>query len=314
MKFIRIFLLVLIIVGIVLICTRNLWVPGLVERIIKNDEQPLGVVLQSVSPKDTTYTINGQQVTLKNGISEIEAAPGSASKIITRYFGNEVVYDFNGDGRNDIAFILTQSTGGSGTFYYVVAALNTPTGYIGSQGLFLGDRIAPQTTEMGKGNVVVVNYADRKAGEDFSVQPSIGKSIWLLLDPKTMQFGEVAQNFEGEADPARMTLDMKTWNWVSTTYNNGSSTIPRVQNKFTLTFKAPNRFSATTDCNGVGGEYTMTGNKIAFDKMMSTLMYCEGSQEGVFSKALGEVQSYHFTSKGELVFGLKFDSGTMVFK
>ncbi len=269
-------------------------------------------------PKNAIYIIDGQKVTLVNGVSEIAAAPSSATKIITTYFGNAVTADLNGDGRLDSAFILTQSTGGSGTFYYVVAALNMPTGYVGSQGLLLGDRIAPQTTEMSQDkttpNVIIVNYAVRGPGESFAVSPSIGKSLWLLLDPKTMQFGEVAQNFEGEADSAKMTLDMKTWNWVDTTYNNGSTTVPRIQNKFALTFKKPNIFSASTDCNGVGGEYSTNGNMITFTKMMSTLMYCEGSQESEFSKALGEAESYHFTSKGELIFDLKFDSGTMVFK
>ena len=70
-------------------------------------------------------------------------------------------------------------TGGSGRFYYVVAVLNKETGYEGSQGLLLGDRITPQTTEIEDGKFVVVNYADRKVGEDFSVQPSVAKSIKL---------------------------------------------------------------------------------------------------------------------------------------
>ena len=286
--------------------------------LVNRPSSVLVVNLPVSDPKNATYTIDGQKVTLVNGLSEVAAAPGSASKITTMYFGNAVTADLNGDGRPDSAFILTQDTGGSGTFYYIVAALNTPNGYIGSQGFLLGDRIAPQTTEMSHDpktpNVIVVNYADRAPGESFAVAPSVGKSLWLLLDPKTMQFGEVAQNFEGEANPAKMTLGMKTWNWIDTIYNNGSTTAPRVQNKFTLTFKAPNIFSAATDCNGVGGEYTTNGNKITFTKMMSTLMYCEGSQEADFSKALGEAVSYHFTSKGELIFDLKFDSGSMVFK
>ena len=270
------------------------------------------------SPENATYTIEGQKVTLVDGVSEVAAAPGSATMISTRYFGNPVVSDLNGDGRPDTAFILTQNSGGSGTFYYVVAALNTPSGYIGSQGLLLGDRIAPQTTEMSQDpqtpSVVIVNYADRAPGESFTVAPSIGKSLWLKLDPETMQFGEVAHHFEGEADPATMTLGMKKWNWIDTIYSNGSTTVPRAQNKFTLTFTAPNRFSAATDCNGVGGEYATNGSKISFTKMMSTLMYCEGSQEADFSKALGEAESYRFTSKGELIFGLKFDSGSMIFR
>lgn len=272
------------------------------------------VNIVATSPKDATYILDGQPVTIKNGIFEIDAAPGSASKIITKYFGNEVKHDFDGDGREDIAFILSQEMGGTGTFYYFVFALNTKDGYVGSEGVFLGDRVAPQTTEMGKGNIVIVNYAERAPGEPLTTQPSVGKSLWLLLDPKTMQVGEVAQNFEGEADPARMKLNMKAWSWISTTYNNDTQVKPRDSKKFTVTFKDNGTFSATTDCNSVGGDYAVNGNKISFDKMISTMMYCDGSQEGDFTKMLGEVSSYHFTSKGELIFDLKYDSGSAIFR
>ena len=277
------------------------------------------VVINSVlaSPKNATYIIEGQSVKLVSGVSIVPAAPGSASNVITQYFGNEVNHDFDGDGRQDTAFILTQNTGGSGTFYYVVVALNKVDGYKGSQGFLLGDRISPQTTEMSQNSstpdVIVVNYADRKKGETFTVQPSVGKSVWLKLDTKTMQFGEVAQNFEGEADPNKMTLGMKTWNWVSTMYSNDMTVTPKI-NKFELTLKDNKTFSATTDCNGVGGEYTVSGDKITFTKMMSTQMYCDGSQEQEYSKMLSQVQSYMFTSKGELVFSLKLDTGTMIFR
>jgi hypothetical protein len=43
-------------------------------------------------------------------------------------------------------------------------------------------------------------------------------------------------------------------------------------------------------------------------------MYCEGSQEADFSKSLMKASSYHFTTRGELVFDLKYDSGIMMFK
>ena len=241
---------------------------------------------------NATYKINGQNVLLKNGLSVTEVAPGSGSKIITRYFGNEVKHDFDGDGREDSAFLVTQETGGSGIFYYIVARLNTVHGYIGSEGVFLGDRISPQTTEMGKGNIVVVNYAERAKGESFSVQPSVGKSRWLLLDTKTMQFGEVAQNFEGEADPAQMTLEMKTWDWINTTYGDGTQIRPHSLKKFTLLFKKDSTFSLGTDCNRGGGEYVMNGSKISFEKMITTMMYCDGSQESDFTKMLCEVSSY----------------------
>ncbi|MCX6703584.1 MAG: META domain-containing protein [Candidatus Zambryskibacteria bacterium] len=305
----------LIVVGVVIIGAAVVYrlYPG--ARMVTPIENPEKI--EATNPKNATYSIDGQSVTLVNGISSTPAAPGSASMVTTQYFGNEVTHDFDGDGRQDTVFILTQSTGGSGTFYYVVAALNTASGYIGSAGLLLGDRIAPQTTAMSQNkatpDVIVVNYADRKAGEAFTVQPSVGKSVWLKLDLQTMQFGEVAQNFEGEADPGKMTLGMKTWNWVNTTYNNDTTVKPKT-NKFALTFKTNGTFSATTDCNGVGGEYALNGNKITFTKMVSTMMYCEGSQEQEYSKMLSQVQNYLFTSKGELVLNLKLDSGMMVFK
>jgi heat shock protein HslJ len=273
---------------------------------------------EAISPKDATYTIDGHPVTLSKGVSIVPAAPGSLSMVTTQYFGNEVVHDFDDDGRADTAFLLTQNTGGTGTFYYVVIALNTARGYIGSSGFLLGDRISPQTTEMSHNSstpdVIVVNYAERKPGEGFTVEPSVGKSVWLKLDTKTMQFGEVVKNFEGEASPLKMTLAMQSWSWIRTLYNDSTNVVPKSSQKFRITFKSNKTFSATTDCNGVGGEYAVNGNKIVLTKMMSTLMYCEGSQEQDFTKMLGEVESYLFTAKGELVLTLKNDSGSMIFK
>lgn len=153
--------------------------------------------------KDAEYVIDGTRIKLEDGVSETEAAPGSASKIITRYFGNELKTDLDGDGREDVAFILTQERGGSGTFFYAVAALNTDRGYRGSDGYLLGDRIAPQTTEVSQNprhvRVVVFNYADRAPGEPMTAQPSVGKSAYLKLDPAFMQWGIVEPDFEGES-------------------------------------------------------------------------------------------------------------------
>jgi hypothetical protein len=43
-------------------------------------------------------------------------------------------------------------------------------------------------------------------------------------------------------------------------------------------------------------------------------MFCEGSQELEFGAMLGEVDSYLFTGRGELVLLFKNDSGSMIFK
>ncbi len=166
---------------------------------IYNEKQAAG----AASYKDAAYYIDGTLVQLSGGEVETEAAPGSATKVVTKYFGNELEADLNNDGRKDVVFLLTQNTGGSGTFYYAVAALNTPRGYVGSDAYLLGDRVAPQTTELSQNprhkNVVVVNYADRAPGEPMTARPSMGKSAYIKLDPSTMQWGIVEPNFEGES-------------------------------------------------------------------------------------------------------------------
>lgn len=277
-----------------------------------NKKSSTSAIVSVVDYKNISYIVDGQTVKFIDGIYEVESAPGSASKTITKYFGNEVKKDLNDDGREDIAFLITQQNGGSGTFFYVLAAINTENGYVGSQAVLLGDRIAPQTTESGPGKSIIVNYMDRVKGEAMTVNPSVGKSLRLILDSTTMQFGEVSQDFEGEADPSRMSLKMKTWKFIRAEYNDGKVIIPK-KDSFTITFKDDSRFKATTDCNNLEGEYTFTKSALTFDKMLSTLMYCEGSQETDFNKMLENTGEYIFTSKGELVLNLKLDSGSVYF-
>lgn len=200
MRKLSILILILIGLGGVLLFVLN----------TKSIDQPVPQVSNQLpfDPKNSTFKIDNRTITLVNGVGE-SSIPKSESKIITRYFGNEIKHDLDDDERVDSLFLVTQDGGGSGTFYYVVAVLNTAGGYVGSDSYFLGDRIAPQSTNIDEGTtsnntsrkgVVAINYAIRNPGEPMSTPPSLGKSVWLKLDPTTMQFGEVAQNFEGESN------------------------------------------------------------------------------------------------------------------
>ena len=131
--------------------------------------------------KNISYIIEGKEIALVDGYSEIEIAPNSASKIITKYFGNEAEGDVNGDGISDISFLITQESGGSGIFYYLVSAIKTDSGYKGTNAVFLGDRIAPQTTNYNNGEIVV-NYADRKPNEPMTAEPTVNISKYFKVE------------------------------------------------------------------------------------------------------------------------------------
>jgi hypothetical protein len=133
--------------------------------------------------KNSSFIIDSQTIKLNNGKYETYSSPSSNSKNITTYFGNEAEGDLNGDGLKDIAFLVTQDTGGSGLFYYVVVALKSDSGYRTTNAFFIGDRIAPQSTEIKSGELHV-NYAERRPGQPMSSQPDQGAVLLLKVNSK----------------------------------------------------------------------------------------------------------------------------------
>jgi len=263
--------------------------------------------------KNMAYDIEGDVFTLKNGVAEKEAAPGSATKDTLTIFGEPVYGDLDADGDTDAALLLVNDSGGTGKFYYAVLAMNTGTVYKPTNAMFLGDRIAPQNVTIQAGRAVYA-FAERKADDPMTAEPSVGKTVWVHFDKNTGEIGEWVKDFEGEADVNKMSLDMKTWNWVSSTFADGTKMTPKGTKKFTLTFKKDGSFASATDCNGIGGNYVVKNKKITFSNMLSTMMYCEGSQQTDFQKILDETDNYYFTSKGELILGFKMAGGIAVFK
>lgn len=124
----------------------------------------------AASPKAASYLVDGVR-TLLTGT--------------TAYFGNAAMGDVNGDGVIDTALLFTQQPGGSGTFYYVAVALHAGNGWVGTNAVLLGDRIAPQTTQIRNGTILV-NYAVRRPGEPFTTPPSVGTTMRLHIVDGTL--------------------------------------------------------------------------------------------------------------------------------
>lgn len=183
----------MIIIGLGLIFTKKFWVDPLVQFILKHEK-----VSRGADPTNITYTIGDQQYDLVDG-RVAKDIPNSSAKEIVQLFGLPVFGDLDGDGDEDFAMWLVQRTGGSGTFFYVVEAINEDGIYKGTNAMFLGDRIAPQNIEIREGRAVA-NFAERKPGESFAVSPSVGKSVWVHLDVQRGEIGEWVKGFEGESN------------------------------------------------------------------------------------------------------------------
>jgi len=138
-----------------------------------------------LDPLNATYIIDNNPITLVNGKADVSAAPDSSTRILTMIFGEPSIGDLNNDGKPDAAVLLVRTTGGSGTFFYVAAALNAVNATQGTNALLLGDRIAPQTLEVRNGQIIA-NFAIRKPGEPFTTQPSLGVSKYAKVGGATL--------------------------------------------------------------------------------------------------------------------------------
>ncbi len=134
----------------------------------------------TTGPLNATYRIDGQPVGLADGQCERPAAPGSATIVRTSVWKQPVYGDLDGRGDEDAALVLVHDPGGSGTFYFAAAALNTDGRYRGTRGVLLGDRIVPTAISI-RDRQLVVDYTDRLPDEPFSAAPSVDRTMVLVV-------------------------------------------------------------------------------------------------------------------------------------
>lgn len=72
-----------------------------------------------------------------------------------QYFGTEAIGDLNGDNKDDIAFLIHRDDEDRGTLYYLAAALGTSTGHVGTNLIFLGEKIYPQNISIENGLIEI---------------------------------------------------------------------------------------------------------------------------------------------------------------
>ena len=123
-----------------------------------------------IDPLNHSYLIEKEKVTLRDGHAR-EKIPGTTAVIISEIIRRPVYADLTGDGINEAVSIVMQHTGGTGTFYYLVAA--------GSDRLiesyFLGDRINIVSLKVLK-DTITVQYLDRSDTQPMAMKPSVRSS------------------------------------------------------------------------------------------------------------------------------------------
>ena len=78
-----------------------------------------------------------------------------------------------------------------------------------------------------------------------------------------------------------------TGDWKLISYGDAANPTPAVPNVDTsIKFESNGQISGNVGCNGFGGNYEVSGDKITFNSIMSTMMYCEETspqEQGILS-------------------------------
>ena len=79
----------------------------------------------------------------------------------------------------------------------------------------------------------------------------------------------------------------------------GDTPVPRTKRREAYIIFSQGIVKGNSGCNGLGGKYILNGNKLSFsDKgFMSTRMFCKGSIEPQFLKALKKIDNYKIDSE-----------------
>jgi heat shock protein HslJ len=133
-----------------------------------------------------------------------------------------------------------------------------------------------------EGEIVLRNGMDGKVDI-----PTLVVKKFINIIPK-----EVCQNSKSEAN-------LENTYWKLTLLNNQAIPHTKVNTREAYVILSQGNIKGNSSCNGLGGTYKLDGNKISFsDKgFMTTRMFCKGSVEVEFLKALK--QMYKYKLKGE---------------
>lgn len=130
--------------------------------------------MAAINPENATFTFDDGSVTLSGGLGIKKDNEGGFSETV-ELLEERATGDLNADGKDDAIVLLARSGGGSGVFIYAAAYISGPVNYKGTNAIFLGDRISPQSIKIASG-IATVNFLDRNPDEAFAAEPTVPRS------------------------------------------------------------------------------------------------------------------------------------------
>ena len=95
------------------------------------------------------------KIRLNDGIYREKVVPESATELVITLSDEMALGDLNGDEVEDAAVVLISDPGGSGTFYELVAVINSKGKPQHAASVFLGDRLKVEEVDISSGQIVV---------------------------------------------------------------------------------------------------------------------------------------------------------------
>ena len=143
-------------------------------------------VILADNPTNSSYLFENEWIQLAKGCAERKAAPGSSSMISIAVLGQPIYGDLTNDIIEDAVLFFTYEGGGSGTFYYIGAALAENGLYRGLNTILLGDRISRPVAKLTNG-LITVTYLDRKHDEPMVAAPSQEQKRYFSVTDTTLR-------------------------------------------------------------------------------------------------------------------------------
>ncbi len=151
----------------------------------KQTKEPRVEIMETVSKPDIangTFNFEGEEIKLTNGKATTKISPNSAISIETLLTKKIEYGDINGDKKNDAVGLVIQEGGGSGTFVFLIAYVSGNVEYKGSNAIFVGDRISPESVSIDEAGMITVRYLDRLPSEAMAVDPSVSTTKTFVYE------------------------------------------------------------------------------------------------------------------------------------